>query len=867
MENRLQFRHHTPIFETRQEAIDYIYTQIRYNTDTGLPAIDRSYGFSLLAEPTILRYKNEEDESNPHVIIAIGAATNDGTVGYGDNRFCIIDIDKTEKEIAELNGLIEDAVKGLSIVALNSNTLALHAEKTDEGTVVSGDVKLADGVIFDDFRRQNSILETENGLFMHVSMTYDQENDTIKFIVNGDALDVRLSNSKLASGVYDKKDESIHLFNNDGSEVVIDCEELIAEWGIEGENSKTPVVLTRDEIGYSSDDGHYHVEPWQDVLRADVRLKDEQKVLQDDGTYRYEKDPDSTNILSRTTDGRYLYVDGRASNIIYYDNGVKSNVRDALDKVTKNKPSSDERNIIQSKVDGLFASSTLEYVSSENTLVFKTSGQPDTRIKLNSIELFKEIYYDDTTEDLVIIYVDAEGQVQSERIPLGEMLEKWEWEPQNDGHNVWIAKTRIVNGNDKVSADARIYESDDNILVDKAHQLYVKGTADNIKYGEESNVKEALDSLIASAASTSDLTDLEAKVDAEIERSTEKDAKHDAAIAEIKATADAAINDIVNEDHSIKVDKTDPLKPVVNVNLSSEIEDARKNIIKLNNDGLYANVDLSYIKEANKLIFHTSGEESDKEIMLDGMSDILNIYYDSETEEIVIQYISNGSEHKELRFPVRVVIDEWLPSENTDGAIQLRKEKNPDNNKDILYADVIVNTTHEDNALVNDHGSLYVGAENIVQKSKLFQCLSAETESIEGVLGVMGSCDDEITYPGDRYSILSAATTFPEADLMLENAINELREAIDGIDVELIGDVTDTVETNSYLDGDGKRHIEAEVRLQGGGDDVVADDANALGVIGNEGLYLSKTWNCGEYNDSDSDDVSDESYMNYQRLS
>ena len=385
MENRLQFRHHTPIFETRQEAIDYIYTQIRYNTDTGLPAIDRSYGFSLLAEPTILRYKNEEDESNPHVIIAIGAATNDGTVGYGDNRFCIIDIDKTEKEIAELNGLIEDAVKGLSIVALNSNTLALHAEKTDEGTVVSGDVKLADGVIFDDFRRQNSILETENGLFMHVSMTYDQENDTIKFIVNGDALDVRLSNSKLASGVYDKKDESIHLFNNDGSEVVIDCEELIAEWGIEGENSKTPVVLTRDEIGYSSDDGHYHVEPWQDVLRADVRLKDEQKVLQDDGTYRYEKDPESTNILNRTSDGRYLFVDGRASNIIYYDNGVKSNVRDVLDKVTKNKPSSDDRNIIQSKVDGLFASSSLEYVTAENTLVFKASGQPDTRIKLNSI--------------------------------------------------------------------------------------------------------------------------------------------------------------------------------------------------------------------------------------------------------------------------------------------------------------------------------------------------------------------------------------------------------------------------------------------------------------------------------------------------
>ena len=824
MTDRLQFKHHSQIFDTREQAIEYIYRDVRYATE-GLTTKDKSFGYSLFAEPCVVRYKNEEDESNPHVIVAIGADTNDGSIGYGDNRFCIIDIDNTEKEIDDIKAEIAAAIV---IKAIETNTVKLTNELTETESRLSADVKLSDGEIYDDYRRRNSIIATDKGLFLHVSMAYDQETDTIKFIVNGDVLNVKLSNSKLASGVYDKKDESIHLFNNDGSEIVVNCEELIAEWGIEGENSKTPVVLTRDEIGYSSDDGHYHVEPWQDVLRADVRLKDEQKVLQDDGTYRYEKDPDSTNILSRTTDGRYLYVDGRASNIIYYDNGVKSNVRDALDKATKNKPSSDERNIIQSKVDGLFASSTLDYVSSENTLVFKVSGQPDTRIKLNSIELFKEIYYDDVTEDLVIIYVDAEGQVQSERIPLGEMLRNWEWEPQNDGHNVWVTKTRIVNGNDKVSADARIYEADDNILVDKAHQLYVKGTADNIKYGEGSNVQEALDSLIISGASADKVAEIEGKLDAEIERSTEKDAEHDSAIAEIKAKADAAINDIINEDHSIKVDKTDPLKPVVGVNLSSEIEDGKKNIIKLNNDGLYANVDLSYVQGENKLIFHTSGEETDKEIKLDGG---------------------------------------WRPSENTDGAIILTKGLNPGDPQEVLSAEVIINTTHDDNALVNDHGSLYVGANSIVEKSTTFQCLSAETKAVEAILGVEGECGEEIAYPSDEDSILSAATTYAEADAILENAINELRGEISGLDVDIIGDTTDTVEANSYLDSEGKRHISAEVRLQGGGDDVVADDANALGVIGNEGLYLSKTWNCGEYNDSDSDDVSDESYMNYQRLS
>lgn len=823
MTDRLQFKHHSQIFDTREQAIEYIYRDVRYATE-GLTTKDKSFGYSLFAEPCVVRYKNEEDESNPHVIVAIGADTNDGSIGYGDNRFCIIDIDNTEKEIDDIKAEIAAAIV---IKAIETNTVKLTNELTETESRLSADVKLSDGEIYNDYRRRNSIIATDKGLFLHVSMTYDQETDTIKFIVNGDVLNVKLSNSKLASGVYDKKDESIHLFNNDGSEIVVNCEELIAEWGIEGENSKTPVVLTRDEIGYSSDDGHYHVEPWQDVLRADVRLKDEQKVLQDDGTYRYEKDPDSTNILSRTTDGRYLYVDGRASNIIYYDNGVKSNVRDALDKATKNKPSSDERNIIQSKVDGLFASSTLDYVSSENTLVFKASGQPDTRIKLNSVKLFQEIYYDPSTEEVVIIYVDANEEVKSARVPVSGLIR--EWEPQNDGHNVFLHLEEKTMGKDKLSADARIYESDDNILVDKAHQLYVKGTADNIKYGEGSNVQEALDSLIISGASADKVAEIEGKLDAEIERSTEKDAEHDSAIAEIKAKADAAINDIINEDHSIKVDKTDPLKPVVGVSLSSEIEDGKKNIIKLNNDGLYANVDLSYVQGENKLIFHTSGEETDKEIKLDGG---------------------------------------WRPSENTDGAIILTKGLNPGDPQEVLSAEVIINTTHDDNALVNDHGSLYVGANSIVEKSTTFQCLSAETKAVETVLGVEGECGEEILYPGDKYSILSAATTFPEADAILENAINELRGEISGLDVDIIGDTTDTVEANSYLDGDGKRHIEAEVRLQGGGDDVLVDDGNALGVIGNEGLYLSKTWNCGEYSESESEDVSDdESYMNYQRLS
>ena len=99
MNNRLQFRHHgngsgytaiDGVFETREDAINYIIHEVK-NADDGLAAKDPSHGFSLYAEPTILRYKNLEDEENPHVIMVIGAMTNESG-RCSKNKFCIIDI-------------------------------------------------------------------------------------------------------------------------------------------------------------------------------------------------------------------------------------------------------------------------------------------------------------------------------------------------------------------------------------------------------------------------------------------------------------------------------------------------------------------------------------------------------------------------------------------------------------------------------------------------------------------------------------------------------------------------------------------------------------------------------------------------------
>ena len=324
--NRLQLRHHgngsgytaaDGVFETRQDAIEYIYSQIRF-ADSGLAYEDKKYGYSLFAEPTILRYKNAEDETNPHVILAIGSYTNDGGFGYSDNRFCIIDIDNTEKEIEELWEEIEKAVKGLTIFTKNSNTLNLYSEKTEDGTIISGDVVVATSQIFDDVRKPNIILNTDDGLFTYVDMKVDEETGCILFTVNGDTKEFPINNYYIVKGYYSKKDESLHLLRKDGVDVVVSLENLIDEWGVEGEASNTPIVLTREEVGYGDDSLHNHVEPWQDVLKADVRLADR----------RY-------NILKKTSDGRYLYVDGLASNITFFKDGEEMSVQEALSNAAK----------------------------------------------------------------------------------------------------------------------------------------------------------------------------------------------------------------------------------------------------------------------------------------------------------------------------------------------------------------------------------------------------------------------------------------------------------------------------------------------------------------------------------------------------
>ena len=686
----------------KEDALGYIQSSIN----------DPEGKFSLFAEPTVICYGNEED---PHLILAIGAVTNN-TGQFAENRYTIIDIDATESEIAKVADDLEKAVKSLTILPQITDSLELEAEKTENGTILKGNVKLSPSQVIRDLRRPNILTSTSDGLFSYVGLRYDEDKGVLTFMVNDKETSFKIADEYVVGGEYKHEDESIHLYKKSGAEIIISCTDLLDEWVVEGENTKSPVVLKKEAVVYgtTSDTSSTHALPWQDVLSADVRLSNSQ-----------------FNILRKTEDKRSLEVEGVASNIAYFSNGQQITVKDALDNLSTNKLSNDSNNLLYKKLDGFFASVKLRYVGNENALYFTTSNidgsEHEEKILLNRVELFKDVTYDPTTESLKITYVDNLGSVQICSVPIGKMLRDWEWQVQSEGHTIALNKERNISGDDILTADVKITSLADNILQDIDHALYVKGTANNIKYNATLSVEGAINTIKESLAEsketekvldekidtvesnlTNDLRETESKLNTKIDGVEADLTEHFGNTDEkIKELEDTKLNSIENKrlsdgtvDNSIEIStKDDKLAPQINVRLSKN----ELNIIRTTADGVEAEVGLGYNPATNVLTFTTSSADGNKsvEYKLNTTSFVDDIKYDSVREEIVIRYHSAGGETQEVRVPVRDIINE-IDFNNTS-TVKFTRTVNPNRGSDIVAADVVISPSL-DNALSNVNG-------------------------------------------------------------------------------------------------------------------------------------------------------------------
>lgn len=821
--NRLQFRHHSEQFDTREAALDYIKGLTSgsvADAESGLASKDKRYGFSLLAEPTILTYKNEEDEKNPHVMLVIGSYSNESGQ-YANNRFCVIDIDMTEQEIKNLDEKIEEIIESLGVVALNSKTIDMYAEQTDNGTVISGDVRISDYEIIDDERKVNKLLSNDKGLFVFVDLTYDKNADKLVFQVNDEKKEFELENDFLVSGEYSREEESLILTMKKGEEIKISLEDLIDEWTVLGDASDTPIVLVKETYGYGhEDESHYHVEPWQDILKADVRVASNVMV--------------PNNILKKTDDGRYLFVDGKAANITYYNNGEKSNVKAALDQLMKIGLSNDGDNIIVERADGYFASAKLSYDNMENKLTFKVSGQEPTEIKLNSVNLFTSVYYDSSTEELVLQYEDAEHQIKTIRIPIGPMLK--EWTVNSSGHSVELVRSHSVAGQDILTADVKILsrEGNNNILEEVNHELYVKGTSDNIKHGEDSTVKREIEKINEKGdTQEARIDDLEAtvgtgfstdahetvsykfellsgktdmigdKIDAEIVRSTEKDAELSDRIDQVNN--DRTVN--VMDTESVKLTMTDQ---TIGKMLSADVKVSSNpdNIVTIdgNGHGVFASVDLDYDSANDTLTLSRNGKPA-KVLQLVNESAIIDIHYDEATNELVIIYKIDTQETKEVRVSLDVLADkidevrdeldaEITRSTEADSALAsaLQTETNRAMSAETSLQTAVSNeTTRAQNA----ESALQTSVDNAVtslthsiedakhliddEKTRAENAEAALQTGIENASGSLQTAIDSVS--GSLQTTIDSVSG--SLQTTIDNAVSSLTNSIEGVDSNL----------------------------------------------------------------------------------
>ena len=850
--NRLQFVHHEEVFKTREDAYSYALDSCGY----GRPA--------LLAEPMVLLYENGEQPSEPNVILALGSAGDGQSVSK--SRIFFIDTKKTEEELVALGDKLDAAIKSLKVEAVDSNTIDLTSKVTPEGTIISGDVKVADYEVYG-YGTNNIIEATEYGIYAFVDLDYDQNTGELFLKVNGTTKSIQLPKDKhVVKGRYcpiykdDKGNlkEAIVLTLADNTEVPIYVEQLINEWTTLEDGSTTPITLKRTRLDAKRVSGDYE---WKDVLEGDVRLADQF----------------SDNILVKTGDtknpNRYLYVKGTADNIKYKD-GIS--VKDAIENA-ETKISTSAGNVIYARPDGIYAAISVDYDAAKNVLKFKYSDGSSKEMKevsyeLNSVQLLDDITYDPLTESIVLRYINEKGEYHTVSIPASSIIE--EWEVLNEGHNVRLVKSRQEGkGHDILTADVRISPKALNIVTEVNHELYVEGTARNIRYSidpeVETTVEDALTSLAnkdtelenaiteeinrakAEEAAIKDMADANAQAilnlqatDAAINAKVDKNADDiknlqatDAAInAKVDAVREAMMVGLTSNGNSLTITENsisgDGKSFNADVRLSTEFEavkdnqNSKKNIIKLLSDGIHADVDLSYNPLDNTLYFTTSNER--KAFALQSISVVDNIYYNEAEECIVIEYTVDHEQH-ETKVPVRGIIEEWT-TEDTN-TVKLSKERNSGATKDILRADVAICPLEKriDNILKADEYGLYVSNNDI--KAQIDE---AAAEGAQKHKELSDKIDNEKAERLDSDTALKNLIDTVSGNVATEaqertDADNAIRTAISGIN-ESISDVnTSLSELSNSLNNEIANREAKDAEIEG----KVAQNASGITALDN----------------------------------
>ena len=202
-------------------------------------------------------------------------------------------------------------------------------------------------------------------------------------------------------------------------------------------------------------------------------------------------------------------------------------------------------------------------------------------------------------------------------------------------------------------------------------------------------------------------------------------------IESLKNETSVLVKTVVAKDTSIAVDSADVVNPKIGVNVSAKSKDTKyANNISVETDGLFSVADLEYDGERNILTFVNNAKTLP--IYLKSVSSIPTVSYNPAYKKLTITYIVNGVSNT-VEGDMSALDNTFTVSESTSGAMSLVM------NDRKLSGSVIVNTTHDDNALIVDNNSLYVSKNSIIGD------LERRVKELEAAMANLVKNDVEVT--------------------------------------------------------------------------------------------------------------------------
>lgn len=398
----------------------------------------------------------------------------------------------------------------------------------------------------------------------------------------------------------------------------------------------------------------------------------------------------------------------------------------------------DNNNILGLKSDGIYATVNLEYDPEKCELSFVTSGMKDGK------------FMDDANRKV---------------IKLGEHTQ---YTPDNNGYNVNLVVDKDKN---TISANVKISEDPNNILSVQDEKLFVDGRATNIKY-KSGTVYSGINQLETS------FNDFKDEVNSELD------------------TVKKHISD-VEENTTIEGDTTDTMvitatkETNVGYRISGGVRLGSNKTIIHKDGGLEVDIEITCDVVSNKLIVRTGNVT--KEVELPGVDFIDNAYYDSVTQELVIEF-NNGNT---VRIPMGGLITIYTFENNTSSPVVFQVNDNTRSTEKVVTT--AFRLASNDNILsINGNGELIapkstidnaiaVETENrVAEDKKLSDAITAETQRATVVEATL---QENITQESERAkaaelanaNLISVNTNAIES---LKTSVSENKAAIDSLNAD-----------------------------------------------------------------------------------